>query len=407
MLFLKLAYRNIFRQKRRSFFTILSIMGSFVLCSMAIGLVYGTYGKVINTFTSGHSGHIQIHAPGFLERPSLFKNIKDVDSIIEVLSKHQEKYKEIKAFSPRVMSSVLSSLGEKTTGAKIFGITPSLEVKTTTMNQKIEQGRFLNDEINNEVVLGHALAKILDAKIGDSLILMTQAADGSMANDSFKVVGIFKESSDSMEARHIYMNLEYAQDFLVMGKRVHEIAISVGNFNEAEKISQSLSLDIKNFDVSPWQVIEAEFYKAMKADQTGIWINLGILIFIVSIGVLNTVLMTILERTREFGILKAIGTRPRDIFIMVVMETGMLAFVSISIGLVFALAINFKLSTLGIPYPMPIEIGGMALHHLYSEVTFFNLWIPAVVVTLSSVGVSIIPALRAAQIVPVIAIRSA
>lgn len=403
MLFLKLAYRNIFRQKRRSFFTILSIMGSFVLCSMAIGLVYGTYGKVINTFTSGHSGHIQIHAPGFLERPSLFKNIKDIDSVSLVLKNHPE----IKSFSPRVMSSVLSSLGEKTTGAKIFGITPSLESKTTTMNQKIDQGHFLSDEINNDVVLGHALAKILDAKIGDSLILMTQAADGSMANDAFKVVGIFKESSDSMEARHIYMNLEYAQDFLVLGRRVHEVAISVGNFNEAQKISDALAKDLPQLDVSPWQVIEAEFYKAMKADQTGIWINLGILIFIVSIGVLNTVLMTILERTREFGILKAIGTRPRDIFIMVIMETSMLAFVSIFIGFFFALAINFKLSTLGIPYPMPIEIGGMALHHLYSEVTFFNLWIPAMVVTLSSVGVSVIPALRAAQIVPVKAIRSA
>ncbi len=403
MLFLKLAYRNIFRQKRRSFFTILSIMGSFVLCSMAIGLVYGTYGKVINTFTSGHSGHIQIHAPGFLERPSLFKNIKDIDSVNLVLNKHPE----IKSYSPRVMSSVLSSLGEKTTGAKIFGITPSLESKTTTMNQKIDQGHFLSDEINNDVVLGHALAKILDAKIGDSLILMTQAADGSMANDAFKVVGIFKESSDSMEARHIYMNLEYAQDFLVLGRRVHEVAISVGNFNEAQKISDALAKDLPQLDVSPWQVIEAEFYKAMKADQTGIWINLGILIFIVSIGVLNTVLMTILERTREFGILKAIGTRPRDIFIMVIMETSMLAFVSIFIGFFFALAINFKLSTLGIPYPMPIEIGGMALHHLYSEVTFFNLWIPAMVVTLSSVGVSVIPALRAAQIVPVKAIRSA
>lgn len=402
MLFLKLAYRNIFRQKRRSFFTILSIMGSFVLCSMAIGLVYGTYGKVINTFTSGHSGHIQIHAQGFLERPSLFKNIKDSESVISHFSNHPK----IKAYSPRVMSSVLSSLGEKTTGAKIFGILPEQESKTTTMSQKILKGKFLSGEVNNDVVLGHALSKILGAKLGDSIILMTQAADGSMANDAFKVVGIFNESSDSMEARHIYMHLQYAQDFLVLGTRIHEIAITINDFNDARNVAELLGKNIKDLDVSPWQVIEAEFYKAMTADQTGIWINLGILIFIVSIGVLNTVLMTILERTREFGILKAIGTRPRDIFIMVVMETSMLAFVSIFIGLFFALAINFKLSTFGIPYPMPIEIGGMALHHLYSEVTFFNLWIPALVVTLSSIGVSLIPAFRAAQIVPVKAIRS-
>jgi putative ABC transport system permease protein len=402
MLFLRLAYRNIFRQKRRSFFTILSIMGSFVLCSMAIGLVYGTYGKVINTFTSGHSGHIQVHSIGYLERPSLFKNIKDYSKIEEVLKNE----KEIISFSPRVISSVLSSLEDKTTGAKLIGINPEKESLTTTMSQKITQGKLISQNYSQEVVLGHALAKILNAKINDSIILMTQAADGSMANDSFKVVGILSESSDSMEARNIYVHIEYAQEFLVLGSRIHEVVISLNDFNQAQRIALDLSQKLKEFEVSPWQEIESEFYKAMKADQTGIWINLGILIFIVSIGVLNTVLMTILERTKEFGILKAIGTRPRDIFFMVVLETTMLALVSISIGLIFAIAINYKLTTYGIPYPMPIEIGGMALHHLYSEVTFFNLIIPALVVTLSSIGVSIIPALRAAQIVPVKAIRS-
>ncbi len=400
--FLKLSFRNIFRQKRRSLFTILSIMGSFVLCSVAIGLVYGTYGKVINTFTRGHAGHISIMKTGFFERPSLFKNVKEWENIIPTI----EKQKEVISYSPRVISSVLASVGDKTTGARMYGINPELESKTTTILEKIKVGQAINTSPSNEIILSHALSKILNVTIGSELILMTQAADGSMANDTFNVVGIFNEESDAMEARNIYVHIQTASDFLVLGSRVHEVVLNIDHFENANEIAKELKKELKDLDILTWQELEPEFYKAMKADQTGIWIDLGIMIFIVCIGVLNTVLMTILERTREFGILKAIGTRPHDIFKMVVMETSMLALVSISLGTIFALIINYQLSQIGIPYPMPIEIGGMALHHLHGEVSWFNIWVPTVVVFFSSVGVSLIPAMRAANIVPVKAIRS-
>lgn len=402
MFFIRMAARNIFRQKRRSILTALSIMGSFILCSMAIGLVYGTYGKVIDTFTKGHSGHIQVHAKEYLDRPSLFKNMKDWRQTYDVLKAHPE----VKSVSPRVIGSVLISVGEKTTGARIFGVDPALEASTTSIMERIELGRPLYGEPQNEMVLSHALSRILGVGLGDEIILMTQAADGSMANDLFSVVGILSSASDAMEERNAYLHIETVQEFLSLGSRVHEFALSLAHHEDSQDVAAQIQKELPDLDVSPWEVIEAEFYKAMTADQTGIWINLGIMLFIVSIGVLNTVLMTILERTKEFGIMKAIGTRPTEIFILVVLETAVIAVISVLIGSVIALLINYKLSTLGIPYPMPIEIGGMALHHLYSQVAFFNLWVPALVVCASSIGISIIPAIRAAHIVPVKAIRS-
>jgi len=400
--FLRLAFRNIFRQKRRSLFTILTIMGSFILCSVAIGLVYGTYEKVIDTFTKGHSGHIQIHAKGFLERPSLFKNIRDWEQFDEKIKGNPD----ITSSTPRVIGSSLISVGEKTTGTKIIGIDPEKEAQTTTIMTNMEMGRTLALTPSNEIILGNSLSKVLSVKIGDTVILMTQSADGSMSNDKFTVVGILSESRDAMEARNAYIHITTAQDFFVLGNRIHEYVITLKSYELAKKVAKKLEANFSDLEVASWEEIETEFFKAMKADQTGIWIDLGIMLFIVSIGVLNTVLMTILERTREFGILKAIGTRPEGIFIMVILETSVLAFVSIAIGIFFALIINFKLSQIGIPYPMPIEIGGMALHHLYGQLSFFNIWVPALVVSLSSIGVSVIPAIRAAQIVPVKAIRS-
>jgi putative ABC transport system permease protein len=377
-------------------------MGSFVLCSVAIGLVYGTYAKVIDTFTKGHSGHIEIHAKGFLERPSLFKNIKDWDHFEDkILST-----KNISSASPRVMSSVLISVGEKTTSGRMIGIESEKELKTTTIFQDLDSGVALSNSLNNDVVIGHALAQVLSVKLGDEIIMMTQAADGSMSNDKFKIIGILNEAKDPFEARNVYLHLKVAQDYLVLGNRIHEYVITLKKYDLATSTTKLLRNEFPEYEVSPWQEIESEFYKAMKADQTGIWIDLGIMIFIVVIGVLNTVLMTILERTREFGILKAIGTRPTNIFIMVVLETAVLATVSIFIGIFIALFLNYFLSMHGIPYPRPINIGGMALHYLYSEISFFNIWVPALVVSLSSVGISIIPAIRAAQIIPVKAIRS-
>jgi putative ABC transport system permease protein len=377
-------------------------MGSFVLCSVAIGLVYGTYAKVIDTFTKGHSGHIEIHAKGFLERPSLFKNIKDWDHFEDkILST-----KNISSASPRVMSSVLISVGEKTTSGRMIGIESEKELKTTTIFQDLDSGVALSNSLNNDVVIGHALAQVLSVKLGDEIIMMTQAADGSMSNDKFKIIGILNEAKDPFEARNVYLHLKVAQDYLVLGNRNHEYVITLKKYDLATSTTKLLRNEFPEYEVSPWQEIESEFYKAMKADQTGIWIDLGIMIFIVVIGVLNTVLMTILERTREFGILKAIGTRPTNIFIMVVLETAVLATVSIFIGIFIALFLNYFLSMHGIPYPRPINIGGMALHYLYSEISFFNIWVPALVVSLSSVGISIIPAIRAAQIIPVKAIRS-
>ena len=157
---------------------------------------------------------------------------------------------------------------------------------------------------------------------------------------------------------------------------------------------------------APWQVIERPFYQAMQADLEGMWLSLGIIMVIVAIGVLNTVLMAILERTRKFGVLRALGTRPRTVFKMIVLETACLAALSIVPGLAISLLINYVLSVQGIPLPMAIEYGGVSFDRMLGSLSPRVFWIPTLVVFATALAVSLIPALRAARITPIKAMRA-
>jgi len=144
----------------------------------------------------------------------------------------------------------------------------------------------------------------------------------------------------------------------------------------------------------------------MQADKQGAWIMLFIVILIVAIGVLNTVLMTVLERTREYGVLRAVGTRPQQILRLVLYEAALMASISIVIGFSLSLLANYILSQHGIPMPQSFTYGGVEFTHYYAEVNAHSLYIPAITVALSAMIVSIFPAIKAARIAPARALRT-
>ena len=154
---------------------------------------------------------------------------------------------------------MLISQGENTTGARLIGVEPEREAATTTIFSRIDQGQGLGSEAANELVLSHAMAQILGVGIGSEVILMTQAADGSMANDIFTIAGILSEASDGMEERNVYLHRDTASEFLVLGNRVHEVALALHHHEDAEAVAAMIQKELPELDVSPWQVIEAEF----------------------------------------------------------------------------------------------------------------------------------------------------
>ncbi|MGA1790102.1 MAG: ABC transporter permease [bacterium] len=404
MMMCRIAFRNIFRHKRRSVLTALTMLGGFVLAAVAIGWADGAYNNIINMFTRNRLGHIQIHAKGYLDKPSLYKNIDRVDQ----LGKKILEVTGVEAWSPRLYSAGLASVGDKSAAVQIMGVDPVLENMATNFDLKVIKGSTLSREASMEVLLGKGLARTLQAEVGDEVVILSQAADGSLANDLYQLTGIVESGDEGQDSMGFYLHLRDAQELLVMEGRVHEIVIIAQRLDRVRALSREISEAISRPDlaVAPWQEFAKSFYTAMKADKMGNWIMIFIIILIVAIGVLNTVLMSVLERQREYGVLKALGTRPRQILALVIYEITMLAIFSIAAGSGLAYLANKWLSRHGITLSEPFSYGGMTFHTMYSMINVKSFVVPALAVLGTATLVSLLPAVKAARTAPAKTMRA-
>ena len=401
---LKIAFRNTFRQKRRTILTALAMIVGFTLLSLTIGLSDGAYGNIIAMFTRNRIGHIQVHREGYLDKPSLYKTIDNASAVGESI----QSVAGVEAWTPRVYGAGLGSVGEKSTGVQMIGVDVARETEATRFDKKIVEGRTLTETPSHEAVIGKGLAKIVSATVDSEIVIVSQGADGSIANDLYNIVGIAESGDDITDRVACYLHIADAQELFVLDGRVHEIVVIVSNINRVNKITSTIETQLSDttLDVAPWQEVAKSFYRAMRTDQQGDAISRLVIMLIVAIGVLNTVLMSVLERTREYGVLKAVGTKPVQIFWLVVCEVVIIAFASICIGALLGTLANYLFSIYGITYPEEITYGGMKLKTLYAEVNVRSLYIPAITVMLSAVTVSLFPAIKAARIMPAKAMRT-
>ena len=401
---LKIAFRNTLRQKRRTILTGLAMVVGFTLLSLTIGLSDGAYGNIIAMFTRNRIGHIQVHRKGYLDKPSLYKTIDKVSVVGETI----QGIAGVEAWTPRVYGAGLGSVGEKSTAVQIIGVDVARETEATGFEKKIVEGSTLSEMPSHEVVIGKDLAKIVSGTVGSEIVIVSQGADGSIANDLYKIVGIAESGDDITDRVACYLHIEDAQELLVLEGRVHEIVVIVSNIKRVDKITNAIETQLNDstLDVAPWQVVAKSFYRAMRTDQQGDAVARWVIMLIVAIGVLNTVLMSVLERTREYGVLKAVGTKPVQIFWLVVCEVVIIALGSICVGALLGALGNYLLSIYGITYPEEISFGGMKLKTLYAAVNVRCLIIPAITVMLSATIVSLFPAIKAARIMPAKAMRT-
>lgn len=403
MLTFRIAWRNIFRQKRRTILTVLTMFGGFTLSAISIGWADGTYNKIIDMFTRNRLGHIQIHAEGYLDKPSLYKKIDNYEAIGRVI----EQTRGIETWAPRLYSAGLASVGEKSSGVRIIGIYPERESAATRFEKKVVEGRSFSPAPLHEAIIGKGVARTLKAGVGDEIVIVSQGADGSIANDLYTIVGIIESGDAVADQSSFYLHLQDARELLVLEGAIHEIVVVVDKLDRVTRLTEIIrqTLNDPQLKITPWQEFARSFYVAMQADKEGVWIMLFVIILIVAVGVLNTVLMTVLERTREYGVMRALGTRPLQIIRLVLYEVALMAFIGIVIGFGLSLPINYILSLHGIPMPLTFTYGGMEFTHYYAEVNAHSFYIPAITVTLSAMIVSIFPAVKASRIAPARALR--
>ncbi len=410
MLMLKIAIRNIYRQKRRTLLTALSMFGGFLLAAFFIGLSDGMYNNIIDVFTRNQMGHIQLHQGDYLDRPSLYKTMTN----LEELEARPKEVPEVESWAPRLYSAGLASVREKTAGVKIIGIDLEKENRTTKFQDKVTVGKAFSKNPFGEVLLGKGLAKLLKTRVGEDVVILSQAADGSIANDKYKITGLVDNGDEIGDRMAFYLPMATAQELLVLENRIHEMAVTVRTLDDVDPVKEQLKLKLHGpeasaetgITVDTWKEFAKSFYMAMKADKEGMWVMLVVVVLVVAVGVLNTVLMSVMERQKEYGVLKAVGTRPGQIIKMVLLEVNILSVICVAAGIVVGLGLNYFASVNGFTLAEPISYGGISFDKMMTEVNARSFYIPAITVICVATLVSLLPALKAAHTDPASSMRT-
>ena len=383
--------------------TALSMAGGYILFVFSMSLLEGSWSNVVDIFTLDHTGHIQVHKDDYAKRPKIHKTIENPTVVETTLKNHED----VTGWAPRVYSSALAYGGNKTSIAQIFGIDPELEPTVTRILQKVSAGKYFSAQPNADgyfpAMIGRGLANSLKLDVGGEIVLISSGADGSIANDIFIITAIIGNTT-SFDRLGVFLPLTVAQEFLSIGGEVHEFALLARDKHDNEQLAAELQSLMPSLKVSPWQQIEATFYRTMQSDKQGNYFTMALIVFIVFIGVLNTVLMSVLERTKEFGVLKSIGCRPSELVKLIFIETVMLASISITVGLALILPVIAWFTEVGIKLDISVDMGGVVFDTMKGDLSAYVVFMPMGFMLLTAALISLPPGLRAARILPRVAL---
>ncbi|MCX5667417.1 MAG: ABC transporter permease [Candidatus Omnitrophica bacterium] len=403
--FAKIAWRNITRNKSRSLITISAIAIGLGALIFVRAFVDGADIQMIQNYTDLISGQLQIHADGFQKKMGLERNIPDPAKIASELSATPG----IIASSEKIKNYVLVSSTEQSSGVLLIGIDPQKERAVTTLHKHIRKGEFLSEGKDDQIILGKDLLEILNVGIGDKVVIMAQGADGSLASGAYRVCGALDTGAEEIDKGMAIITLAAAGKLFVLEDRVSEFTIRAGDVYKLDDISRRLKdkFNGRNFEILTWKDISPILAQTIEFDKVFFDLLLAIFVLVVAIGILNTILMGVLERTREFGIMLALGTKGKQIVLMVALESIFLGFIGTAFGLIFGIILSLYLGWHGIDLSIFGKVfeGWYIGSIVYPRLFCRNMLLSSSIVLIISISAALYPAWKAARLKPVDAIR--
>ncbi len=412
---LRIAWRNLGRSRRRTLLAVGAIALGQLTLVFVNGMMAGMYEQIVQTITGPLVGHVQVHHKEWREE-------RGIDLYVDRLSEAKaeiEKVPEVQSVSTRIYSAVLAASGEETDkpadaeAAMVVGVDVALESKRGGILESLTPAQLPG---SGEVIVGKVLATRLKLTSGQQIAVIGQDADGFPATDLFKLRAVMRGNLDLINRMGIVMSMEDAGKFLAVPDQAHEIIVQGKDPRQAEELAKVVKSlpPLADTEVLPWRKAAPELAVIIDMKSWSDLIFVAILFIAAAAGIANTMMMSTFERTHEFGMLLAVGSRPMRIVRMVLLESIVLGLVGVAIGSILGTAIVLITSQTGIDYSAlggiraeEYAFKGLSISYIiFPKFEFRHILFGVGAVTLTSVVASLWPAALAARLQPVEAMRS-
>lgn len=406
-----MALRNLWRNPRRTLLTVAAIAFAGTVLVFMLSFQFGVYDTMINTSVKIHAGHVQVMAQGYKDKMNMRRTISKPGKLGSLL----EDMEEIEAYTYRAEGFSMVSSEERTYGVMVTGIDPDREARVSTIKSLIRTGAYFTDSGDYGALVGSLLAENLKVKPGDELTILGQARDGSIAATVVKVRGIFSSGIDDFDRNTVQIPLKTFQETYRMQGGVHRVVAVCDSLDDVSAVKQTIVWEIDGIEntypleVYDWKEIMPGLLQSIQMDLVSGLIMYGILIIVVAFSILNTFLMAIFERTREFGVLMAIGTGPGRLTKILLIESIAMTCIGIFLGMGLGSIITLYFQAHGIDFTGASEImSQMGISGtMYPRLSALSLTTGPLAVLFITALAALYPALKVRKLRPVEAIASA
>jgi lipoprotein-releasing system permease protein len=403
-LYLKLAIRNLLRNKRRTLIAGTAIGIGLAALIFTDALMIGMEHNMVASATESFLGEGQIHRESFRESFAVEKTIANQDEVVTQL----EQDDLIDRFTRRVLSFAMITSPANLSAVNMVGIDPASERHLSQIDEAIISGNYFEGKNRRDIIIGSKLAEILEVDIGSRVVLtVAQAYSGDLSQEMFRISGIYHFNIKEMDRAMAFVRLPQAQQMLGLGDQIHEIAfrLSDGSLGRDLRLPVWERYSQNGNEAISWTVLLPEVQAAFELSDFATWL-IGLILFgVVALGIINTLFMSLHERMFEFGVLRAVGTRAFAMARLILLEAGALAALSIILGAIMGFLVTYLTMKIGINYT-GIEFSGVTFRELLYpvlEVKQFVVYPLAVFVFTTLAG--LYPAVFAAKLIPAKAMR--
>jgi ABC-type lipoprotein release transport system permease subunit len=397
-LFLRLAWRNVWRQRRRTFLIAIGMGVTMSLLIFYDGLIGGfeqaIYGNAIQLL----GGNVQVHAPGYNEKAGRkpLLPMENPDAVVKAAEAHPD----VVVASKRIVTGGLVTNREGAFAVSIIGVEVEKESRITPVAGTITQGRYLNADDGDMIVIGQGLATAMEVAVGDRITLVGNSKNEQSRQRTMTVVGIYDVGVPTVEKTTIYMSLGEAQQLYGLDGQVTEVVISLKQIGQEAGVIAAINKAAPGYEVESWETSIPDLKQTMDM-KTGVMSVFGVfMIGIVAIGILNLLMMAVFERTREIGIVGALGLKPREITFLFLLEGILIGLMGAVVGAVLGTTFNGIFSVVGFDYTQfadLTEYTALISGRIYTQLVPMKILQHALTVAIISAVAALYPAVEASR----------